>query len=193
MELEELKQAWKELNEKVAQNELTNRSVIVNMLTRQKENCIERLWRLEKGTCAVMIMTTLVFVVGMSIQHWKTFEAVALAAFVLVLTGLSCNVIGLWKVKRIKDGSPDLEEQLGRILRFKLFRKRAYILGYFMLIPFIGIALYYLYSPFFLITLCIILPLAMLIDYFLYQHLSNTVKGISETTRELEEYKQEVS
>ena len=37
MELEELQKAWKELNERVSQNELVHQQQIIEMLSRQKE------------------------------------------------------------------------------------------------------------------------------------------------------------
>ena len=38
MELEELQKAWKELNERVSQNELVHQQQIIEMLSRQKES-----------------------------------------------------------------------------------------------------------------------------------------------------------
>ena len=49
MELEELQKAWKELNERVNQNELVHQQQIIEMLSRQKESCLQRMLRLEKG------------------------------------------------------------------------------------------------------------------------------------------------
>lgn len=37
MELEELQKAWKELNERVSQNELVHQQQIIEMLSRQKK------------------------------------------------------------------------------------------------------------------------------------------------------------
>ena len=42
MELEELQKAWKELNERVNQNELVHQQQIIEMLSRQKESCLQR-------------------------------------------------------------------------------------------------------------------------------------------------------
>ena len=48
MELEELQKAWKELNERVNQNELVHQQQIIEMLSRQKESCLQRMLRLER-------------------------------------------------------------------------------------------------------------------------------------------------
>ena len=47
MELEELQKAWKELNERVSQNELVHQQQIIEMLSRQKESCLQRMLRMD--------------------------------------------------------------------------------------------------------------------------------------------------
>lgn len=59
MELEELQKAWKELNERVNQNELVHQQQIIEMLSRQKESCLQRMLRLEKGGFCFLLGITL--------------------------------------------------------------------------------------------------------------------------------------
>ena len=49
MELEELQKAWKELNERVSQNELVHQQQIIEMLSRQKESCLQRMLRMKNA------------------------------------------------------------------------------------------------------------------------------------------------
>ena len=48
MELEKLQKAWKELNERVSQNELVHQQQIIEMLSRQKESCLDKMLRVDK-------------------------------------------------------------------------------------------------------------------------------------------------
>ena len=51
MELEELqKRTWKELNERVSQNELVHQQQIIEMLSRQKESCLQECVRMAKNS-----------------------------------------------------------------------------------------------------------------------------------------------
>lgn len=63
MELEELQKAWKELNERVSQNELVHQQQIIEMLSRQKESCLQRMLRMDKIASIFMLgVTILMFV-----------------------------------------------------------------------------------------------------------------------------------
>lgn len=55
MELEELQKAWKELNERVSQNELVYQQQIIEMLSRQKESCLQRMLRMDKIASIFML------------------------------------------------------------------------------------------------------------------------------------------
>ena len=55
MELEELQKAWKELNERVSQNELVHQQQIIEMLSRQKESCLQRMLRMDKIASIFML------------------------------------------------------------------------------------------------------------------------------------------
>ena len=59
MELEELQKAWKELNERVSQNELVHQQQIIEMLSRQKESCLQRMLRMDKIASIFMLGVTI--------------------------------------------------------------------------------------------------------------------------------------
>ena len=68
MNLEEMQQAWKELNERVARNEILHREEEKRILNTRKESQLEKLMRLEK-TGLLTIEALCLF----CIYAWTTF------------------------------------------------------------------------------------------------------------------------
>ena len=116
MELEELQKAWKELNERVNQNELVHQQQIIEMLSRQKESCLQRMLRLEKGGfCFLLGMTLLILMDFIYLKGQLVFWQ---ATFGILLYVLTLNFIGIIKLEKIKT-ERNLEEQIKNVLNTK--------------------------------------------------------------------------
>lgn len=100
MELEELQKAWKELNERVNQNELVHQQQIIEMLSRQKESCLQRMLRLEKGGFCFLLGITLLIL--MDFIYLKGQLVFWQATFGILLYVLTLNFIGIIKLEKIK-------------------------------------------------------------------------------------------
>lgn len=61
MNLEEMQQAWKELDERVARNEILHREEVKRILNTRRENSLERLTRLEKMGLAMVLIVCITF------------------------------------------------------------------------------------------------------------------------------------
>ena len=104
MELEELQKAWKELNERVNQNELVHQQQIIEMLSRQKESCLQRMLRLEKGGfCFLLGMTLLILMDFIYLKGQLVFWQ---ATFGILLYVLALNFIGIIKLEKNKECTP---------------------------------------------------------------------------------------
>lgn len=104
MELEELQKAWKELNERVNQNELVHQQQIIEMLSRQKESCLQRMLRLEKGGfCFLLGMTLLILMDFIYLKGQLVFWQ---ATFGILLYVLTLNFIGIIKLEKNKECTP---------------------------------------------------------------------------------------
>ena len=104
MELEELQKAWKELNERVSQNELVHQQQIIEMLSRQKESCLQRMLRLEKGGfCFLLGMTLLILMDFIYLKGQLVFWQ---ATFGILLYVLTLNFIGIIKLEKNKECTP---------------------------------------------------------------------------------------
>ena len=104
MELEELQKAWKELNERVNQNELVHQQQIIEMLSRQKESCLQRMLRLEKGGFCFLLGITLLIL--MDFIYLKGQLVFWQATFGILLYVLALNFIGIIKLEKNKECTP---------------------------------------------------------------------------------------
>lgn len=104
MELEELQKAWKELNERVNQNELVHQQQIIEMLSRQKESCLQRMLRLEKGGFCFLLGITLLIL--MDFIYLKGQLVFWQATFGILLYVLTLNFIGIIKLEKNKECTP---------------------------------------------------------------------------------------
>ena len=108
MELEELQKAWKELNERVSQNELVHQQQIIEMLSRQKESCLQRMLRMDKIASIFMLgVTILMFVDFIHLNGKLVFWP---AIFGLLLYALTVNFAGVILLTKIKKET-NLEKQ----------------------------------------------------------------------------------
>ena len=100
MELEELQKAWKELNERVSQNELVHQQQIIEMLSRQKESCLQRMLRMDKIASIFMLgVTILMFVDFIHLNGKLVFWP---AIFGLLLYALTVNFAGVILLTKMK-------------------------------------------------------------------------------------------
>ena len=115
MELEELQKAWKELNERVSQNELVHQQQIIEMLSRQKESCLQRMLRMDKIASIFMLgVTILMFVDFIHLNGKLVFWP---AIFGLLLYALTVNFAGVILLTKIKKET-NLEMQIKNILPY---------------------------------------------------------------------------
>ena len=185
MELEELQKAWKELNERVSQNELVHQQQIIEMLSRQKESCLQRMLRMDKIASIFMLgVTILMFVDFIHLNGKLVFWP---AIFGLLLAQNKKDVDEeLTKIKK----ETNLEMQIKNILRYKMLINWSYIIGYLLVTPFICIFLYtYRHLWWLMITMFGLILAGVLTDYFLFHHVSDRIKELTHVNKELMELK----
>ena len=187
MELEELQKAWKELNERVSQNELVHQQQIIEMLSRQKESCLQRMLRMDKIASIFMLGVTILMFVDFI--HFNGKLGVWPAIFGLLLYALTVNFAGVILLTKIKKET-NLEMQIKNILRYKMLINWSYIIGYLLVTPFICIFLYtYRHLWWLMITMFGLILAGVLTDYFLFHHVSDRIKELTRVNKELMELK----
>lgn len=189
MELEELQKAWKELNERVSQNELVHQQQIIEMLSRQKESCLDKMLRVDKITFTFMLGTTILMFIDFI--HLNGKLAFWPAVFGLLLYAVAVNLAGVVLLTKIKKET-NLEMQIKNILQYKKLVNWSYIIGYLLVTPFICIFLYtYRHLWWLMLTMFGLLLIGILTDYFLFHYASDRVKELTRINKELAELKKD--
>lgn len=187
MEPEELQKAWKELNERVGQNELVHQQQIIEMLSRQKESCLQKMIRVDKAACLLILGATILILVDFihlngQLLYWPV-------CFGLLFYALGVNFTCLMLLVKIKKET-NLEVQIRNVLRYKALINRSYIIGYLLVIPFIGVLLYtYRHLWWFTFIICTLMLIGILADYFLFHYFSDKIKEFTRVNKELMELK----
>lgn len=189
MELEKLQKAWKELNERVSQNELVHQQQIIEMLSRQKENCLDKMLRVDKIAFTFMLGTMILMFIDFI--HLNGKLAFWPAEFGLLLYAVAVNLAGVVLLTKIKKET-NLEMQIKNILQYKKLVNWSYIIGYLLVTPFICIFLYtYRHLWWLMLTMFGLLLIGVLTDYFLFHYASDKVKELTQINKELAELKKD--
>ena len=189
MELEKLQKAWKELNERVSQNELVHQQQIIEKLSRQKESCLDKMLRVDKITFTFMLGTTILMFIDFI--HLNGKLAFWPAVFGLLLYAVAVNLAGVVLLTKIKKET-NLEMQIKNILQYKKLVNWSYIIGYLLVTPFICIFLYtYRHLWWLMLTMFGLLLIGILTDYFLFHYASDRVKELTRINKELAELKKD--
>lgn len=183
MELEELQKAWRELNDRVKQNELVHQQQIIEMLSRQKESSLQKMIRLDRAGFA-LLFSGLMYL-GYAFTFIRINWLVVFCAFVLTAATV-CAAVGLYWLEKIKNES-DLEEQIRRTLRYRLFVNWVYLGSYLSVVPILGGFFYYCDSRWIILLTCGLFVASVLVDYFQYHFLSDKLKELGRINRELAE------
>ena len=189
MNLEEMQQAWKELNERVARNEILHREEVKRILNTRKESQLEKLMRLEKTG-----LLTIVALCLFCIYAWTTFPGYHLpsiiTAAILLVGSLVLQAGRLHQLTSMKRAE-NLEVQLRYALRYKAAYNRTYLILYPIIILF-AIMLVVNFHTLFNRTLILLqLAVSLIADYFIFHYTHGRVKQMIEVNRELKQIEDE--
>lgn len=189
MNLEEMQQAWKELNERVARNEILHREEVKRILNTRKESQLEKLMRLEKTG-----LLTIVALCLFCIYAWATFPSYHLptniTAAILLAGSLVLQAGRLRQLTSMKRAE-NLEVQIRYALRYKAAYNRTYLILYPIIILF-TIMLFTNFHTLFNRTLILLLLAAGVVaDYFIFHYTHERVKQMIEANRELKQIEEE--
>lgn len=187
MELEELQKAWKELNKRVSLNELVHQQQIIEMLSRQKESCLQRMIRLEKaGFCFISGMTLLILMDFIYLKGQLVFWQ---AVFGILIYVLILNFIGIMKLNKIKKET-NLERQTKNVLQYKKLFHWGYIISYPIVVMFLSAFFYYYHQWWMVLTVSTLMLIGILTDYLLFHYVSDRIKELAQINKELTELKE---
>lgn len=189
MNLEEMQQAWKELNERVARNEILHREEVKRILNTRKESQLEKLMRLEKTG-----LLTIVALCLFCIYAWTTFPGYHLptniTAAILLVGSLVLQAGRLHQLTSMKRAE-NLEVQIRYALRYKAAYNRTYLILYPIIILFAIMLVVNFHTLFNRTLILLLLAVCLIADYFIFHYTHDRVKQMIEVNRELKQIEEE--
>lgn len=189
MNLEEMQQAWKELNERVARNEILHREEVKRILNTRKESQLEKLMRLEKTG-----LLTIVALCLFCIYAWTTFPGYHLptniTAAILLAGSLVLQAGRLHQLTSMKRAE-NLEVQIRYALRYKAAYNRTYLILYPIIILFAIMLVVNFHTLFNRTLILLLLAAGVVADYFIFHYTHGRVKQMIEANRELKQIEEE--
>lgn len=189
MNLEEMQQAWKELNERVARNEILHREEVKRILNTRKESQLEKLMRLEK-TGLLTIVALCLFCIYARATFPSYHLPTNITAAILLAGSLVLQAGRLRQLTSMKRAE-NLEVQIRYALRYKAAYNRTYLILYPIIILF-TIMLFTNFHTLFNRTLILLLLAAGVVaDYFIFHYTHERMKQMIEANRELKQIEEE--
>jgi uncharacterized membrane protein YesL len=187
MELEELKAGWSILSERLKQNEIINKRIIKEMITKRTQTAYDRLLKFNViGLILALAAIPGILLINMYPLFHKPLSIVITAEVVLILASIWAVI----KVKYMYQFQLDKKtvSQLSLwALKYKKLIKYEEIFAYIILVI-VGTILYFLVHNISIMFLFCVLVVACILSYVLYCYIEK--KNITIVEQGLEELKE---
>lgn len=186
MNLEELQTLWKELDEKIQQQELLRQEEIKRILTTRKESTLEKLIRIERTGLIFLIACAVFFSIAWTQNpYFGMLNGVLVSLF--LLTGIVFQFRFCWMLQDIEQ-EKNLERQLIEIVRYKRNTNLSYLIGYAGVFAFIVLFMIQFGSLKAVMILTGITGVALTVDFYLYHYIRDKVKNFIQASKELSQF-----
>lgn len=186
MNLEELQTLWKELDEKIQQQELLRQEEIKRILTTRKESTLEKLIRIERTGLVFLIACAAFFSVAWAQNpYFGMLNGILVSLF--LLTGIIVQFRFCRKLRNIQH-EKNLEQQLVKMIRYKKETSLSYLLGYAGAFAFIILFVVQFGNLKALMILTGITGVALTVDFYLYHYIGDKVKSFVQASKELSQF-----
>lgn len=187
MELNELKQKWMELSERLEKSEMLNRQIIIDMIRSKKETHLQQQLRVEK--VGFVVLCVFLGIVGYTFWRsvapaWISWYLLAMLIWLFIMQTLMFR-----NIYALKTVTARVEQQYKKLQSYKIIMNLTYVLTYVILVPVIIAFFQTFHNPLFRTVLVVIMIGGFLGDYFIYHKTSDRLKGLKEALRSLNELK----
>lgn len=183
MELDELKKAWGQFNDKVDGQEFVDKLQIEEMLAQKRVSSYGKLLRNER--LSIYIMAFLLLCMCILING----SALSYAILAICLITLGMSLFRYYKLKQAGCMKYDLERQIAYILQYRSSLYWGVICSYVISIPIIIVFIYF----FNILESCIVVGCILLVailDIFIFKHTSRRIGKVIEINKELKKLKE---
>ena len=200
MELHELQNTWKVLEEQLKKNETVNKKVILEMLHKKSNKSLNRLVNYDLFGGMILLLLIIPFWIWLyNRDNYANFLSIK----ILSITGIIISLVGsVWYYFRLKylkkiDVSGNFKDNLYCLSKYNIMIKQDKIVQYFVLFPILflmGAFCYYeLRANFLSWTFLIVVAIVTaILIYWMYKKIyESNIQSIKESLAELEELREE--
>ncbi len=144
MELDEIKTNWQELSRRVEKSELFNRKVIMNMLRRNADSSLGRIERYEYFFLIISALVSVLFGVLLSLNDQRVVknESIVVCLSIMVFAAF-WQVYKIRMLNKLNYETCTTLELIERSTRFRVATLMRLIIGMILLIPSVGLIIYF--------------------------------------------------
>lgn len=189
METDNIKLAWKELNERINANELANKKTLAYILNDKRRTAWQRLILADKSATLgffffAIVLSYLLF------RENNGFLLIKVQVVSLLFVVTILNYISFLKLSQMNFNGSVLV-LCKQVSFYKKLTVWSYIISYIGVIVFgISFLLCYPQPQLVLKLVFLIVPICIIIDYFIFHWSSNLIHTLVDTTKELKELEQ---
>jgi len=199
MELHELQNIWKVLEEQLKKNETVKKKVILEMLHKKSNKSLNRLINVEFINLILWLLTIPIFLWLNTLPYYSQFvstkiitvSVTIIAVFALIMT--VCEIKYLFKINL----SQSIKDNMFYLNKYQIMVKRGKIFAYLIMAPILySLIAYHLYERktdyslwmFFIVASVI----GIVMTYWMYKtHYDSNIQSIKESLAELAELREE--
>ena len=196
MELNELKNAWASIDERLKENEMLNKRMVQEMLGDKSKKSLSKLINYEIFNIIMLLLALPICVWALTISNLHNFFFPKILFVVIIAVSIFGIVWGSYTLKKYLlkiDFSKNIKDNMHYVNKFTIYYKKSKMINYFGIIPVfsvLGISSYYeLKAPFHLwIFLFVVLTVATAITFWIYKRVYDvSIQSIQKSLDELSE------
>ena len=200
MELEELKNVWASVDERLKENEMLKKRMIREMLSNKSNKSLNRMVNIEMFNIIVLLLL-IPFCAwaynGLHFRNMFSLTVILIFAIVISIFGIVLSCYTLKKYLLKIDFSKNIKDNINLVNKYNIFYRKGKMVNYFIIIPVVSLlciwGYYELKVPFHLwILLFASLTVAVAITYWIYKKIYDAnIQSIEKSLEELKELEEE--
>lgn len=183
---EDLKLAWKKLNEKINANTSVNKKTIEHILDSQRKTAYQKLLSADRSASLFLFLTTII-ISYILLSNNRGFLFIKIQVITLCAVATLFNVISYLKLVKI-DFNESVLLLYKQVTSYKRLTVWGYIIPYILTITLTCSLLFGYPLPYGVkVFLILMLPICVAIDCFIYHWSANQIRTLVDTTKELDQ------
>jgi len=199
MELDDLKEVWASVNERLKENEMLNKRMVQEMLSNKSNRSLNKLVNTEVFNIVVLlsVMPLCIWLLSCRFQNFLFPKIMFLVVIVISIFGIIWGGYTLIKYLLKIDFSKSVKDNMFYVNKFAIYYRKGKMVNYLVIIPVIsllGILSYYeLKATFYMwVSLSVGLIIGIGITYWMYRRIYDAnIQSILKSLDEIRELKEE--